>query len=79
MCYLLLSFAAYAFEQKVYTSLVRLHDNYDMHETFLPGFPGLLEAFYVQEKIMQQMLPGIYAVFVGLSAFYLLWGTDKRM
>jgi USP6 N-terminal-like protein len=51
-------------KQKVYNCLVRLHDDYDMHETFLPGFPGLLEAFYVQEKIMQKTLPGIYAVFV---------------
>ena len=35
-----------------------------MEATFAPGFPGLLEAFYVQEKIMQRMVPGIYAVFV---------------
>jgi len=54
----------------VYTSLVRLHDHYDMHATFSPGFPGLLEAFYVQEKIMQRMLPRVYAVFV--SAMFLL-------
>lgn len=54
-------------EQKVYSCLVRLHDNYDMHETFLPGFPGLLEAFYVQERIMQRMIPGVYDVFVCCS------------
>ena len=35
-----------------------------MHDIFLPGFKGLLEAFYVQEKIMQKMLPGLYTVFV---------------
>ena len=44
-----------------------------MHATFAPGFPGLLEAFYVQEKIMQRMLPGVYAVFV--SAGYLSRST----
>lgn len=49
--------------EKVYTCLVRLHDDYDMHDIFLPGFKGLLEAFYVQEKIMQKMLPGLYSTF----------------
>jgi USP6 N-terminal-like protein len=46
-----------------------------MHATFAPGFPGLLEAFYVQEKIMQRMLPGVYAVFV--SAGYLSGSTCR--
>ncbi|PVG01819.1 hypothetical protein CPB86DRAFT_834206 [Serendipita vermifera] len=66
-----------ALSKKVYTCLVRLHDDYDMHETFLPGFPGLLEAFYVQEKIMQKTLPGIYAVFkknmISTTAYAVKW------
>jgi hypothetical protein len=45
-----------------------------MHATFAPGFPGLLEAFYVQEKVMQRMLPGVYAVFV--SAGFLLFAGE---
>lgn len=49
--------------EHVYASLVRLHDAYGMHHIFSPGFPGLLEAIYVQERLMEQMMPGIYAAF----------------
>lgn len=46
-----------------YTSLVRLHDAYAMHSIFAPGFPGLLEAIYVQERLTQTTMPGVYAAF----------------
>ncbi|KAJ7292954.1 rab-GTPase-TBC domain-containing protein [Mycena rebaudengoi] len=49
--------------EKAYASLVRLHDAYAMHTIFSPGFPGLLEAIYVQERITEQMMPGVYAAF----------------
>jgi hypothetical protein len=34
-----------------------------MHTIFSPGFPGLLEAIYVQERITEQMMPDVYAAF----------------
>jgi len=49
--------------EKVYICLVRLHDSFAMHEIFKPGFPGLLEALYVQERILERMMPSIYDVF----------------
>ncbi|KAH9923597.1 rab-GTPase-TBC domain-containing protein [Fomitopsis serialis] len=49
--------------ERVYASLVRLHDAYQMHTIFSPGFPGLLEAIYVQERMMEQLLPPVYAAF----------------
>ncbi|TFK68231.1 RabGAP/TBC [Pluteus cervinus] len=49
--------------ERVYASLVRLHDSYSLHSIFSPGFPGLLEAIYVQERIMEQMMPDVYAAF----------------
>lgn len=49
--------------ERVYASLVRLHDAYNMHTVFNPGFPGLLEAIYVQERITEQMMPDVYAAF----------------
>ncbi|KAF5392615.1 hypothetical protein D9757_002212 [Collybiopsis confluens] len=49
--------------EQVYASLVRLHDAYGMHDIFAPGFPGLLEAIYVQERILEQMLPDVYNAF----------------
>ncbi|KAF9469567.1 rab-GTPase-TBC domain-containing protein [Collybia nuda] len=49
--------------ERVYASLVRLHDAYSLHSVFSPGFPGLLEAIYVQERITEQMMPDVYAAF----------------
>ena len=49
--------------ERVYASLVRLHDSYSMHSIFSPGFPGLLEAIYVQERIMEQQMPVVYTAF----------------
>ncbi|KAK7695083.1 hypothetical protein QCA50_002273 [Cerrena zonata] len=49
--------------EKTYASLVRLHDAYSMHTIFSPGFPGLIEAIYVQEKLTQEMMPAVYASF----------------
>ncbi|PFH48403.1 hypothetical protein AMATHDRAFT_149962 [Amanita thiersii Skay4041] len=47
--------------ERVYAALVRLHDVYSLHTVFSPGFPGLLEAIYVQERIMETMMPDVYA------------------
>lgn len=49
--------------ERVYASLVHLHDSYGMHSIFSPGFPGLLEAIYVQERLTEQMMPAVYAAF----------------
>ncbi|KAI6048055.1 RabGAP/TBC [Pisolithus marmoratus] len=49
--------------ERVYAALCRLHDAYSMHTIFSPGFPGLLEAIYVQERIMQSKMPDVYAAF----------------
>lgn len=49
--------------KRVYPTLVSLHDSYMMHSIFKPGFPGLLEAIYIQERITEQMMPGVYEAF----------------
>lgn len=49
--------------KRVYSALVHLHDSYMMHAIFKPGFPGLLEAIYIQERITEQMMPGVYEAF----------------
>jgi Rab-GTPase-TBC domain len=52
--------------ERVYAVLVQLHDAYSMHAIFSPGFPGLLESIYVQERVMERMLPDVYASFVSI-------------
>ncbi|KAF8634929.1 hypothetical protein AX15_000668 [Amanita polypyramis BW_CC] len=49
--------------ERVYASLVRLHDAYSLHSVFSPGFPGMLEAIYVQERITEYFMPDVYAAF----------------
>ncbi|KAA1471422.1 RabGAP TBC [Dentipellis sp. KUC8613] len=49
--------------ERAYASLVQIHDAYQMHSIFGPGFPGLLESLYVQERIMEQMMPDVYTAF----------------
>ncbi|KAK7056212.1 hypothetical protein VNI00_002764 [Paramarasmius palmivorus] len=49
----------------VYATLVRLHSSpvYALHTIFAPGFPGLLEAIYVQERITKEFMPAVYKAF----------------
>lgn len=49
--------------EKVYAALTYLHDSYALHTVFSPGFPGLLENIYVQERLMQLKMPDVYAAF----------------
>jgi USP6 N-terminal-like protein len=53
----------YLSPSSVYASLVRLHDAYEMHTIFSPGFPGLLEAIYVQERLTHEFMPDVYEAF----------------
>ncbi|KAF7783974.1 hypothetical protein Agabi119p4_139 [Agaricus bisporus var. burnettii] len=57
------SLLCYLEPERVYACLIRLHDAYNMHAVFSPGFPGLLEAIYLQERIMEQMMPDVYQAF----------------
>jgi hypothetical protein len=47
--------------EKAYAVLVELHNRslYGLHSTFLPGFPGLVENFYVQKKLCMKLCPEI--------------------
>jgi USP6 N-terminal-like protein len=49
----------------VYATIVRLHSHpfYDLHTIFSPGFPGLLEAIFVQERVVQSMMPDVFQSF----------------
>ena len=44
--------------------MLHLHDTYDLHDMFKPGFPGMLECFYVQEKLVEVLMPDVHAIFV---------------
>lgn len=53
--------------QRVYAMMVRIHDVYRMHSIFIHGFPGLLECFYVQERLIESLMPDVYVSMVSRS------------
>lgn len=64
--------------QRTYALMVRLHDQYGMHDIFAPGFPGLLEAFYVMEQMMGWIMPDVYQTFVCRLCLLLLTIPTSR-
>lgn len=44
--------------------MVRLFDQYNLRHIFEPGFPGLVEAFYVQERLVEWIAPDVHRAFV---------------
>lgn len=63
--------------EMAYVAMVRLHDWYDFHQIFAPGFPGLVECFYIQERVIEYLLPNIHKVFtqqmISTSSFATKW------
>lgn len=54
--------------QRAYAGLARLFDQYRLSHIFAPGFPGLHEAFYVQERLVELLMPAVHAAFVSRTA-----------
>ncbi|KAG6841733.1 hypothetical protein C0991_007619 [Blastosporella zonata] len=54
---------SYLTPARAYAALVLLHSSppYSLHTLFSPGFPGLLENIYIQERIMESTMPQVYA------------------
>lgn len=50
--------------QRAYAGLARLFDQYRLRHIFAPGFPGLHEAFYVQERLVELLMPDVHTAFV---------------
>lgn len=51
--------------QKAYAAMVAVHDSYDLHTIYAPGFPGMLECFAVQERLVEILMPDVHEIFVG--------------
>ncbi|KAI5479155.1 GTPase activating protein [Pseudohyphozyma bogoriensis] len=63
--------------ERAYGCLVRLFDQYNLKEIFAPGFPGLLEAFYIQERLVELLMPEVHESFqaqmISTSAYATKW------
>ncbi|KAN0061741.1 hypothetical protein ACQY0O_005733 [Thecaphora frezii] len=62
---------------QAYAAMVMLHHTYSLHSTFSPGFPGLVENFYVQNQLVKTYMPEIASKMdeqmVVTSAFATKW------
>ncbi|GAA5975337.1 hypothetical protein JCM11641_005942 [Rhodosporidiobolus odoratus] len=63
--------------ERAYAGLCRLFDQYQLGHIFAPGFPGLVESFYVQEKLVELLMPDVRAAFtehcISTSAYATKW------
>lgn len=65
--------------ERAYACLVALHDEpkYKLHKTFSPGFPGLVESFYVQEQLTRFVMPDLAVSFeaqgISTSSYATKW------
>lgn len=47
--------------------MVYLHDSYDLHTIFMPGFTGMLECLHAQEELVKLLMPDVAEIFVRLD------------
>ncbi|BGP16983.1 hypothetical protein JCM10213_007429 [Rhodosporidiobolus nylandii] len=63
--------------ERAYAGLCRLFDQYQLGHIFAPGFPGLVECFYVQERLVEMLMPDVHAAFaehfISTSAYATKW------
>ncbi|CAG8650074.1 4369_t:CDS:2, partial [Dentiscutata heterogama] len=53
----------YYTEENAFIMLTKLFTKCNLHNLFIPGFPALLESFYVQEKLLLKYTPKIASQF----------------
>ncbi|OAD66260.1 hypothetical protein PHYBLDRAFT_71157 [Phycomyces blakesleeanus NRRL 1555(-)] len=47
-------------EEKAFIVLVHMFLRDNLHDLYIPGFPILMESFFIQEKLLQQYLPKLF-------------------
>ncbi|SAL97714.1 hypothetical protein [Absidia glauca] len=47
----------YCEDEKAFLLLVHMFQRDNLHDLFIPGFPALMESFYVQEKLLLKLAP----------------------
>ncbi|GAA5897877.1 uncharacterized protein JCM6883_000849 [Sporobolomyces salmoneus] len=63
--------------ERAYAGMCRLFDQYQLENIFEPGFPGLMEVFYVQERVIELLMPDVHKAFneqyISTSAYATKW------
>ncbi|TKY89143.1 hypothetical protein EX895_001674 [Sporisorium graminicola] len=63
--------------ERAYAAMAGMHNVLNLHSTFSPGFPGLVENLYVQDQLLRKYMPQMAAVLdeqgVVASAYATKW------
>lgn len=60
--------------------MVYLHDSYNLHTIFKPGFPGMLECFHAQEELTKVLMPDVAEIFVRVIVLLTIsWPSDANI
>ncbi|GAK68265.1 rabGAP/TBC [Moesziomyces antarcticus] len=51
----------YLSPERAYAAMVAMHNHVNLHTTFSPGFPGLVENLFVQDQLLRKYMPEIAA------------------
>ncbi|SPO28919.1 related to GYP5 - GTPase-activating protein for Ypt Proteins [Ustilago trichophora] len=49
--------------ERAYAAMVLMHNHLNLHSTFSPGFPGLVENLFVQDQLLRKYMPELATVF----------------
>ncbi|SNX86232.1 related to GYP5 - GTPase-activating protein for Ypt Proteins [Melanopsichium pennsylvanicum] len=49
--------------ERAYAAMVLMHNHVNLHSTFAPGFPGLVENLFVQDQLLRNYMPELADVF----------------
>ncbi|KAI8338162.1 rab-GTPase-TBC domain-containing protein [Chlamydoabsidia padenii] len=55
----------YCEDEKAFLLLVHMFRRDNLHDLFIPGFPALMESFYIQEKLLTKLAPKLANHLVG--------------
>ncbi|KAI7859547.1 rab-GTPase-TBC domain-containing protein [Circinella umbellata] len=54
-------------EERSFTALVHMFRRDGLHDLFIPGFPALMESFYIQEQLVERYLPKLHRHLLNLG------------
>lgn len=49
--------------ERAYAAMTMMHNHLNLHSTFAPGFPGLVENLFVQDQLLRKYMPELVEVF----------------
>lgn len=65
----------YCEEERAFIVLIHMFMRDHLHNLYVPGFPTLMESFYIQEALLQRYMPKLYHHLIELGLSSDMYGT----